>query len=166
LDARDDELMRKVEQGLSEVGRRLSAVELRDGLKEAMSIARDVNKYLDDKAPWTLIKTDKEAAGTAIFVAMRAIDSLKIMLAPFLPFSTQKLHEMLGYSKPLFGDQEILDRKEDGGESYKVLSYKPQADEVSGVSRWLLSDLQPGTAFEKPSPLYRLLDEEEVGDDK
>ena len=35
------------------------------------------------------------------------IDNLKILLAPFLPFTAERLHEYLGYDGQLFGDQEI-----------------------------------------------------------
>ena len=34
---------------------------------------------------------------TILYVALRAIDSLKVLLTPFLPFSSQRLHELLGY---------------------------------------------------------------------
>ena len=34
----------------------------------------------DDQAPWALVKTDRERAGTVLYVALRAIDSLKTLL--------------------------------------------------------------------------------------
>ena len=66
-----------------------------------------MNKYLDTSAPWFEIKTDKAAAAKSVYTAIRAIDSLKIMFAPFLPFTCEKLHIFLGYDAPLFGTQSV-----------------------------------------------------------
>ena len=62
-----------------------------------MSLAQESNRYLDEKAPWKTIKEDKPAAGTALYVAICAISYLKNAFHPFLPFSSQKLHEFLGF---------------------------------------------------------------------
>ena len=51
------------------------------------------------------IKTDPQAAATSIFVALKVIDSLKTLFAPFLPFTSQRLHAYLGYDGDLFGQQ-------------------------------------------------------------
>lgn len=157
LDARDTELLATIEAGFATVGGHYQAVELRDGLKEAMRLAREVNRYLDEKAPWTLYKTDTVAAGTAVFVAMRAIDSIKLLLAPVLPESSQKIHDMFGYAEPLFGAQEVIEVDEGEGE-YPVLTYRPTAAETQGVDRWKMSELQAGTPFAKPVPLYTVLE--------
>ena len=77
-----------------------------------MALARDVNKYVDEKAPWFSIKTDRERTATTLYVTLRAIDSLKVLFAPFLPFTGQRLHAMLGYSGDLFGKQIINEYQE------------------------------------------------------
>ena len=78
---------------------------LRSAVGEAMKLATEVNHYLDVNAPWTAIKTDRDAAALTIFTALKAIDSLKVMFAPFLPFTSEKLHSFFGYETPLFGEQ-------------------------------------------------------------
>ena len=52
---------------------------------EAMALAQEANKYLDKQAPWFEIKQDRDEAAKTVYTALRAIDSLKILLAPFLP---------------------------------------------------------------------------------
>jgi methionyl-tRNA synthetase len=70
-----------------------------------LSLARSVNIYLE-RAPWYgVIERDRAAAGRTVFTALRAIDSLKVLLAPFLPFTAERLHTFLGYDQPLFGEQ-------------------------------------------------------------
>ena len=62
-----------------------------------MSLAQETNRYLDEKSPWKTIKEDRQAAATSLYVAICVISYLKTMLYPFLPFSSQKLHEYLGF---------------------------------------------------------------------
>ena len=52
-----------------------------------MALAREVNQYVSDQAPWALFKSDPQRAGTVLYVALRAIDNLKTIFTPFLPFS-------------------------------------------------------------------------------
>lgn len=153
LTALDQELLATVEGGFESVARELEAVHLRSALGEAMRLAGEVNKYLDQTAPWLVIKSDKAAAGRAIFTAMRAIDSLKVLLAPFLPFTSEQLHRYLGYSQPLFGEQSLEEIEDELG-VHTVLRYHPE----KATGRWQPSRLAPGTALQPPKPLFKKLD--------
>ena len=161
LDDRDRQLLNEVEKGFQTVSDFYSKVMLREALKEAMRIAREVNKYLDEKAPWTAVKTDKAAAGTTIYVAMKAIDSLKILFAPVLPNSCQQIHEFFGHQDPLFGTQEVLTVQETN-DSHEALTYRLNDAERRYESRWKMSDLKPGTPFSKPIPLFKVLEQSVV----
>jgi len=44
-----------------------------------------------------VIKENREDAAKSLYVALCVIANLKTMLYPFLPFSSQKLHELLGF---------------------------------------------------------------------
>lgn len=153
LTALDQELLAMVEGGFESVARELEAVHLRSALGEAMRLAGEVNKYLDQTAPWLVIKSDKAAAGRAIFTAVRAIDSLKVLLAPFLPFTSEQLHRYLGYSQPLFGEQSLEEIEDELG-VHTVLRYHPE----KATGRWQPSRLAPGTALQPPKPLFKKLD--------
>jgi methionyl-tRNA synthetase len=149
----DCDLLDGINGGFETVGDELEAVHLRGALGEAMRLASEVNKYLDTTAPWTAIKTDKQAAGRAIYTALQAIDSLKVMLSPFLPFTCEKLHGFLGYTTPLFGEQYLETRTDALGE-HKVLRYN--AEKATG--RWEPGNLEAGRALNQPAPLFRKLD--------
>ena len=69
----------------------------KQGIMAAMALAQEANRYLDDKSPWKIIKENREGAATALYVALGVISALKTALYPFLPFSSQKLHQMLGF---------------------------------------------------------------------
>ncbi len=153
LTALDTDLLREVEEGFYTVGQELEAVHLRAAVTEAMRLATEVNKYLDTTAPWTAIKTDRQAAARAIYTALRAIDSLKVLFSPFLPFTSEKLHTFFGYTEPLFGEQGVETHSDNLGE-HSVLRYYPE--KASG--RWEPSKLEPGRKLNQPAPLFRKLE--------
>ena len=75
----------------------LARCQFKTAITTAMLLAQDTNRYLDFKSPWKVIKEDRMAAATSLSVALHAISCLRIMLYPFLPFSSQKLHQYLGF---------------------------------------------------------------------
>jgi methionyl-tRNA synthetase len=151
----DLKLLETVEDGFEKVGAQLEAVHLRAALQEALALAREVNGYLD-RAPWFgVIKEDRQAAATTVYTALRAIDSLKILFAPFLPFSSERLNRTLGYEEPLFGELRI-ETFQESDHSHEALVY----DGSTASGRWSPSQLEPGVKFEKPKPLFKKLDED------
>ncbi len=62
-------------------------------------MARLGNKYLADTEPWRLIKTDEERVKTIMNIATQITANLTIAFEAFLPFTTQKLREMIGMDK-------------------------------------------------------------------
>lgn len=155
FDGRDHLLLNQIATGFQRIGDLYERVELKAAQREAMALAREVNRYLDEKAPWFQIRQDRQAAATTIFVALRAIDSLKLLLAPVLPFSSEQLHHMLGHTEPLFGELVIEPGPETGG--HEVLRYRPAPSE--GRDRWGPSALEAGRPLPPPQPLYQKLDE-------
>lgn len=153
LRPQDKEILAQVNQGFKTVGELLNAVKLRAALAETMRLASEVNKYLDTAAPWFEIKQDKEQAAKSVYTALRAVDSLKTLFAPFLPFTSEQLHQYLGYDAPLFGEQTTEPASDALGE-HTVLRYLP--GQASG--RWEPSQLPAGQALRKPAPLFRKLD--------
>ena len=79
LRSEDEKIIAVVEAGFETVGAFYQAVKIRAALQETMRLATEVNKYLDQAAPWKEVKVDKEAAGTTIYTAMQVIDSLKVL---------------------------------------------------------------------------------------
>lgn len=60
-----------------------------------MNLARIGNKYLADTEPWKLIKTDTNRVATILNISLQLVANLAIAFEPFLPFSSQKLRDML-----------------------------------------------------------------------
>jgi methionyl-tRNA synthetase len=98
IDSQTGELLSKVESTIDAVSKNISECRFKEGIKSAMALAQDANRYLDDKAPWKSIKQDREAAALGIYGALSVISGLKTVLYPYMPFSSQKLHTLLGFS--------------------------------------------------------------------
>jgi methionyl-tRNA synthetase len=79
----------------AEVEKLLDVFKFRDAQKEAMNLARIGNKYLADTEPWHLIKTDEARVATILNIALQLVANLAIAFEPFLPFSSEKLRNML-----------------------------------------------------------------------
>jgi methionyl-tRNA synthetase len=156
----DLELLAAIEAGFQSVGKELEAVHLRAALQEAIRLASEVNKYLDSSAPWFEIKTDKAAAAKSVYSALKAIDSLKVLFAPFLPFTSEKLNGFFGYETQLFGEQYTETVKDSLGE-HTVLRYR-------GVDRlqWKPSELKLGAKLNPPAPLFKKLEESVIEEER
>jgi methionyl-tRNA synthetase len=157
LAAADEELLASIPAKFAAVGAEIEAARFRSALSAAMDLARDANRYLNDAAPWALLETDRARAGTTLYTALRTVDSLKTLLTPFLPFSSQALHELLGYEGWLAGPLEFREIDEDG-QRHTVLT----GDYENWVGSWEPSDLPPGRPLREPKPLFKKLDAEKV----
>ncbi len=153
LNADDRDMLTSAEAGFEEVGELIERVHLRDALVAAMRIARSANAYLERRRPWHTIREDRPDAARCVYTILRVIDNLKILLAPFLPFSAQRLHELLGYEGQLFGVQNIETIHENERE-HEVLTY----DASAAIGRWEKSQLPPGQVLQPPQPLFVKLD--------
>jgi methionyl-tRNA synthetase len=159
----DRQILGAIESGFDTVGGFIAEYKFKQALAEAMRLSSLGNQYVDHQAPWTAIKEDRERAGTILYVALRVVDSLKVLFTPVLPFSSQKLHELLGYEGWLAGPLEVREIEEDAGQTHSILT----GDYSSWVGRWEPSELPAGQKLHDPEPLFRKLDpgivDEELG---
>jgi methionyl-tRNA synthetase len=154
LTAEDREALAVVESGFETVGRLIEESKFKHALAEAMRLSSVGNQYVDHQAPWVAIKADRERAATILYVALRIVDSLKVIFTPFLPFSSQKLHELLGYEGWLAGPLEFREIEEDEGEKHMILT----GDYSAWIGTWEPSGLRVGQSLREPEPLFRKLD--------
>jgi len=150
----DRALIEESEAALTEVAEQLEQARFQNALKLAMAMAARVNVYLGTEQPWHSIKKDRERAGTVLYVALRCVDNLKTILTPFLPFSSQKLHTLLGYDDVIAPQPDVREHSEDGA-SHMVIT----GDYGEPLDRWRPSELEPGRKLPEPQALFKRLDE-------
>lgn len=135
VDADSKTLLSKAEATLNKVDDLLYGCHFREAMREAMALAQEANRYLDAKAPWKTIKEDRDSAATALSTALGVICCLKTVLYPFLPFSSGKLHRLLGFEGTV-----------EGGD-------------------WSISAPQTGQKLASPEPLFTKLDDKIVDEE-
>ncbi|MDQ6603703.1 MAG: methionine--tRNA ligase [Chloroflexota bacterium] len=143
LDDDDREMLARARAAFPTIGTMIEGVHLKDAINATMALAAEFNRYLERKKPWETGKTDTERTNTTLFVALQGLNALRVLTAPFIPFSAQQVHEMLGYTG---GDPNGAN----GG----------VADEA-----WAYDDLEPGRALPKPKPLFRKLDDTQLAEE-
>ena len=139
LDEVDQGLLRAARETMDSVDENLYHCRFKAAIGQAFGLAQEANRYLDTKAPWKTIKEDRDQAGASLTVAMQAINCLKTMLYPFMPFSSQKVHEFLGFDGPV----------EEGSWDFEIS----------------VAAIKAGASLREPSPLYTKLDPEIIGDE-
>jgi len=132
FDSRSQALLDKAKDTLNTVDELLYCCHFKEAIKSTMSLAQETNRYLDTKSPWKTIASDRQASATALYVAISVLSALRTVLYPFLPFSSQKLHEYLGFKG-------------------KIADYG-----------WRTAWPEPGQKLLPPEPLFSKLDEEVV----
>ena len=130
LDPESIQLLAFAHEGLKNVASNIELCKFKLALDSAMKIARNANQYLDNKKPWHTIKTSIEETEKTLWVSLAILNCLKIALYPFLPFTSETLHNMLGY----------------------------ESKSDSGGWNWQPEDLVSGSLLPKPKPLFKKID--------
>jgi methionyl-tRNA synthetase len=131
LDEESKVLLDEAGRGLEAVSSELGRCRFRNALQSAMGIARSANRYLDSKAPWQAVRTDKDDAARTLWTAMSVINCLKTAFYPFMPGTSEKLQVLLGLNGTV---------------------------KAEGWS-WDRAALSPGSPLPRPRPLFTKLDE-------
>ncbi|RLF36789.1 MAG: methionine--tRNA ligase [Thermoplasmata archaeon] len=134
LDDFDKEALEKIKETSMKVSEAIEKCSFKKGLRAAMNLAQFGNFYFDQKQPWNLVKNDKEGCGTVLHICLKIVKALAVFMAPYLPFSSDKIWNVLGYK-----------------ESIHTISWDQ-----------CLEDLKAGVELEKPRPLFKKLSLEEI----
>ena len=95
LSGEDRAILGASEQATREIGASLEDFQVRAAVGQLMDLARKGNKYFNDTAPWTTLKTDRSRCGTTLNTTLQLEAALAVLMEPFLPFSAERLWNML-----------------------------------------------------------------------
>lgn len=117
----DKKIEEEIVKTVEEVGVSIKACRFKEGIKRIIGLAQAGNQYLNEQAPWNLIKSDRERCATVLHICFKIVKALAVCSAPYIPKSANKIWEMLGY------EGNIDDQKWDEGlkELKKVKLEKP-----------------------------------------
>ncbi len=111
LNELDNQTIEQIKQYPEKIGRSIEQYRFREALNELMNLARLGNKYLTENEPWKTIKTDEARTATVLNISLQICANLALLSEPFLPFSAQKLREMLNQDLAFWyeaGNSELL----------------------------------------------------------
>jgi methionyl-tRNA synthetase len=150
----DRDLLATTKGAFATVGADLERSRMRAALSESMRVVTETNKYLSESAPWKLREADPDRMAAILHVALQAVSDCTTLLSPFLPHSSQQVHELLGREGVLAPQPELRDVEDlDGGPAYPILT----GDYALDV-RWESRELKVGTPVSAPTPLFAKLD--------
>jgi methionyl-tRNA synthetase len=100
LDEKDVEIKKQIEGAPEKIRSLLDNFQLKSSLATVVELARSGNQYLSEREPWHLIKTDRAKTATTLYIACQLVATLEVLLAPFLPETSQKIREQLSLDDP------------------------------------------------------------------
>jgi methionyl-tRNA synthetase len=161
----DRDVLARSRQAFGTVGEHLNRSRFKFAITETMRTVAEANKYFSEQAPWKLRESDPDRMRTVLHVALQLVDDAKTLLTPFLPRSSQQVHEMLhdqgqGGAGTWSDMPYVEDVDEAGGPSYPVITGR-----YDGAARWASAPLRPGTPLAPPTPLFTKLDSSVVDEE-
>jgi len=91
----DEETLATVKAYPAVIASSIERYRFRESSQELMNLARLGNKYLADEEPWKVIKENEARTRTIMFVALQIASALATLSEPFLPFTSNKLKDIL-----------------------------------------------------------------------
>jgi methionyl-tRNA synthetase len=91
----DQEVLDELSDAPEHIGESFDAFRMREGVSRIIDLARTGNRYFNDTEPWHTRKDDREACATTIHVSLQICAALTILMEPVLPFSAERMREML-----------------------------------------------------------------------
>jgi methionyl-tRNA synthetase len=100
-DDKDDAVAAILKEAKQKIEDALENFRFRDALQEMMNVAREGNRYLQEKQPWILAKTpelqaqNQKLIDNCLHLCLQLTANLAIFSNPFLPFTAKKICHML-----------------------------------------------------------------------
>jgi methionyl-tRNA synthetase len=144
-----------VAEGFAGVGAHLEVAQFKAALGEAMRLATETNRYISQQAPWN---AEAARAATIVWTALQCANDLKLLFAPFLPFSSQRLHGLLGYDDQIAPQPQLDSSTDVDGSTHLVLRLPDDAQ----WGRWASTELPVGQPLQRPTPLFHKLSQDVI----
>ncbi len=143
LNENDFAVIKALNVSISKIKDSYNRFRFRDAITETMNVARASNKYFNDEQPWKTAKEDNERCGKALYISANLINSLAVLLAPVIPFTSEKLFAIFG-ATPHIGN---------AGENAEHIDYFSAAG---------LPQIIGGTKVTKPDLLFSKIDDKVI----
>ena len=122
-DKDDEQILKTIKEKVETIANEIEDCKLQAAINNVINMSRNGNRYLNENAPWKVIKKDINGAAKTIYVAAQIVKALAIASSPFIPFAAEELWKTLNMPgnvheqrweealKPLPVDHKILEAK-------------------------------------------------------
>src|SRR5882757_3771860 len=135
--AEEEALAAELDRRITQYTDYMEAMELRKSVAELRAIWVLKNEYLTKAAPWTTIKTDRNAAAASVRMGLNLVHLFGHLSWPFIPDSAKKIHQAVMEAPDLI----------------------PWPDEPMGE---FLDGLTPGAPIHPPEMLFAKITDEQT----
>jgi methionyl-tRNA synthetase len=134
----DRRLQEISEKTFPQLSKQMDDLAFNKALVSIWEIVNASNKYVDETAPWSLAKEEKDwpRLGTVLYQALESLRLIALLLAAFMPSTSEKMWSQLGIEENLWKQS----LKENG--------------------KW--GGLKPGRRVVKPTPLFPRIDPSKI----
>ena len=130
----DRNFINKINNISFEISKNLEDFNLRKALREIVNFGKEGNVYLNEKAPWHIIKKNKNLAGHVFNICIQAVYAFAVLLGPFIPDTSEKILSYLN------------------APSLKDIQWESINE----------NSIEEGRKMKKPEPLFQKLDIDEI----
>jgi methionyl-tRNA synthetase len=134
----EDKLFADVSARLADITDQFEAIEIRKMAQGVRALWVLGNEYLQEAAPWTAIKTDRDRAAVIVRTALNLVGLFARVAAPVIPFTAEKMLDAVGGAYP---------------------PTWPSLDASAELSR-----LKPGQAITTPEVLFAKIEDAQIAE--
>lgn len=92
----DMEVLSAIQKAEDEMQIAMESFRMDHATTAAMGLVRFLNKYIDQKAPWTLLKNEDPALGIVLRSMIMTLRAISILISPIIPSTTKAISDQLG----------------------------------------------------------------------
>ena len=92
----ETKVQKSAESVILQVNRLIGKMRINDAIEGILQFVRSINRYMEQQAPWKLVKTDKSAAARVLYTAAESLRVSALLLHPVMPNRTEIILDALG----------------------------------------------------------------------
>ncbi|HOI14691.1 MAG TPA: methionine--tRNA ligase subunit beta, partial [Methanoculleus sp.] len=158
------EVIEEIERSLAGIDALMRDYDFKNAVDSMMALASFGNGYIQNNAPWKLIKEDRAAAEQVIADCIQIVKALALVFEPLMPDAMQRAWTMLGYEDDI-ADHPIAEATTPVGarplQKPSTLFTKIEKDQVTGLEATL--NMRVEKAREAAAPKMPAVSIEEFG---
>jgi len=95
LTVEETKIKKSAESVIMQVNELIEKMRINEAIEEILQFVRSINRYMEQQAPWKLVKSDKAAAARVLYTAAESLRISALLLHPVMPNRTEIILDTL-----------------------------------------------------------------------